>query len=756
MNNSPAIPRDSMSTFVALLPASHEARTLRKVAIQALLEVHPLASNVPATLGEAREWLAACHWLEDPVNTSSPLALHALSVDQRNSICALMALEPGGPTGAVCEHILRMVRIRTLVTPFAEVLRASFPNILGELEGLSQSDVMARLQGTPVAAIAANRTGADLRDYAAMAWWLFFHCNSGADVEALRPAARQRVWDSFRIPAEWDQEVRHATIEAVLRGWHARHQGQATPPSPPRSRADDFARGADDPAPLPRPPADVCTEAIANLSMQSWTLGAAGPPTNWWNGHAHDQAACKSRASPMATNLGAAQLGVSGVDGDSAFGPLLLGGYAATSKMAYEVAAQTASAGLGSMDAVAQTVLGLLQDTLSLRHDPFSFMNAEWLGDLKVKQKAESADNRRATPPFAEFPHLQPLRLQLGEPLDMLLVGTKVRLALIADSAANTDSLAALRRNARQAELGVITAAFSSALEEGEMGELFMAVESMKAFCLNHAALNRTTALQNFRMFPSCDPLKEVAAGRDVIHGEMRALYDLVTKRLTHECRGLPPANKHQLVAGAWGLFMEGFTSESAIPTPMLTKILAKGAAFAVTAPPLGDGGFPGNGGGGGDSGSVWGISVRGGEVAGKGSPPARKSSAAHSFPGHRPLGRGRLQLGHHIPASAEIIGPTIGISTPTSCMTCGSTLHCRGECPKEWASHGRPLPGFSRNGKRLAGKWNGAEPKRATFVEWLEFLEDADNFPHGAQTVSSAGAPGIEEVRGRAKKAPP
>ena len=84
-------------------------------------------------------------------------------------------------------------------------------------------------------------------------------------------------------------------------------------------------------------------------------------------------------------------------------------------------------------------------------------------------------------------------------------------------------------------------------------------------------------------------------------------------------------------------------------------------------------------------------------------------------------------------------------IANNISCLVCSSTLHVRGECPVEYANFGRQLPGFSKSGKRLAGKWNGTEPKRAK-----------DNFSKGVRAALYAGAPGISEFRDRAKKAPP
>ena len=83
-----------------------------------------------------------------------------------------------------------------------------------------------------------------------------------------------------------------------------------------------------------------------------------------------------------ATNLGRAQLGISGIDGKSAFAPLLADGYNATYALALKVADQTKY--MGPRDRVA----GILQRHLALYCNPMQRMTQDQHDTLKQKRKA--------------------------------------------------------------------------------------------------------------------------------------------------------------------------------------------------------------------------------------------------------------------------------------------------------------------------------------------------------------------------------
>ena len=144
---------------------------------------------------------------------------------------------------------------------------------------------------------------------------------------------------------------------------------------------------------------------------------------------------------PEATNLGRAQLGISGIDGESAFAPLLAGGYNATYALALKVADQTKY--MGPRDRVAAVVVGILQRHLALYCNPMQRMTQDQHDALKQKRKA---GHKMATAPFAAFPHTQPVALAPGDVLDMVVIGSQVLLSLMAETSQTIDYATLARR----------------------------------------------------------------------------------------------------------------------------------------------------------------------------------------------------------------------------------------------------------------------------------------------------------------------
>ena len=111
-----------------------------------------------------------------------------------------------------------------------------------------------------------------------------------------------------------------------------------------------------------------------------------------------------------------------------------------------------------------------------------------------------------------------------------------------------------------------------------------------------------------------------------------------------------------------------------------------------------------------------------------------------------------------HAPLSKQIIGDKIGVEPPGSkCWGCNRTGHFKGECPVEWGKAFKPLPGWDLKGERKLAEWNGEEPKKATFVAWVKFLQSKDNFPAGCAVAANVqDAPELGHYQERAKNARP
>ena len=80
--------------------------------------------------------------------------------------------------------------------------------------------------------------------------------------------------------------------------------------------------------------------------------------------------------------------------------------------------------------------------------------------------------------------------------------------------------------------------------------------------------------------------------------------------------------------------------------------------------------------------------------------------------------------------------------------------LACR--LPFKWAQQGKPLPGFSVNGKLLKDAFENGNPTKETFSKWVVFLQDSDNIPNGARAMPKAGAPSIKAFKTAARLGAP
>ena len=90
-----------MVNFLSLLPADHAVRTESKAVVIQRLGQIPMVEGVSTTAIMAREWFAACTWLDAPGNTDDPTALTGLNPPERRSICSMLNISENGAVGTV-------------------------------------------------------------------------------------------------------------------------------------------------------------------------------------------------------------------------------------------------------------------------------------------------------------------------------------------------------------------------------------------------------------------------------------------------------------------------------------------------------------------------------------------------------------------------------------------------------------------------------------------------------------------------------
>ena len=102
------------------------------------------------------------------------------------------------------------------------------------------------------------------------------------------------------------------------------------------------------------------------------------------------------------------------------------------------------------------------------------------------------------------------------------------------------------------------------------------------------------------------------------------------------------------------------------------------------------------------------------------------------------------------LPSSDTIIGPHLGVAGPSfACHHCQEEGHWKGECPAYWASIDSPLPGWKKDGRKDKKAWDGANPKKETFKQWLKFIKD--HFEGHGQPARVDGAPSYDDYKDRA-----
>jgi len=107
-----------------------------------------------------------------------------------------------------------------------------------------------------------------------------------------------------------------------------------------------------------------------------------------------------------------------------------------------------------------------------------------------------------------------------------------------------------------------------------------------------------------------------------------------------------------------------------------------------------------------------------------------------------------------HIPCSASIVGSQLGLECSRTCFECGEQGHFQGECPVAWGMAGHQLPGWTASGKKITALWYGDVPKKATYKSWVKFIDDTNNFPHGAVAVKIPESPRLEDFKEQVDKA--
>jgi hypothetical protein len=385
---------------------------------------------------------------------------------------------------------------------------------------------------------------------------------------------------------------------------------------------------------------------------------------------------------------------------------------------------------------------------------------------LRDARKIENAKQRKACPSLADVPWLQRLLLESGTTMDPYDMGRRLAVALrVDDTQVQGADLAGLgRRLSVTAGIAAVTAVKDN-IREGNMAGMWMSLQAFQRHVTYVIKEEYNEARALAVLYPQCVLITELCAGRDQQVCQLPVMFEQMTKVFTDAAT----QSGDTWLLGCWDSFFEGFEVKNTATAAVHAGIMLRGQAVLD-----GSGGSPGAKGGPGGA-----ISGGGGTVQTRG---AATPQGVPATPGKTPGGGGaggaggsggggagagagpgptaganNLKIQKHAPVSAAIVGAHMGSAAPAAtCWECNIVGHYKGECPTAWGRLGHPLPGWTKDGKRKPGDWNGGEPKRKVFKDWLKFLQDGTCFPAGkAEFAALKDAPDFEAYKERARNAP-
>jgi hypothetical protein len=377
---------------------------------------------------------------------------------------------------------------------------------------------------------------------------------------------------------------------------------------------------------------------------------------------------------------------------------------------------------------------------------------------LKAARKQEPDRRRKATATLASYPWLQAFGgvANLKGSADSLTMGKQLAVALRADGAESLGEIQDWVRQVRAAKFQSVFALFDTAWAALNAVAVVAALEAFKELVKDTLTLSYNEALAACRTFPASIQLREVCAGRQQQLKQLPTIWDQLsvkTRSIACGAAGSDPDSDLAWKMGWIHLLFDGARTSTSVVASIRTIAEEKGGGFKAgfsggirSAPGATVTPGPGSGGS-----STPAVGAGGGPVtrtAGAGGIGAPKVVA--------PAKSAVVMVGVHYPISKDVIGDKIGIDGPTKpCWECKQQGHSAGECPSAYGKIGKPLPGWNKDGDKIASAWLANEPRRATYKAWLAFFKDRTVFAAGrAQEPRVRGAPTLDHFQERADNA--
>ena len=747
-----------MATFFAALPVGHAIRAAATLDLAAGLRAEALVTGpIPAAFAARKEWASAAEFLTDAAVCKDVATLMALSNRQRMTLCAMLGAVASADAQTAASRIVRMLDVRPgpqanaaqpCPSPWRDVLVALNSSRLAAADVLTAAEICAELVGTPFATVGAGLTLPQLKEVGYCCIWAHDHLVDQAAWDAVSPVLQLEIQTHLGVAPTLGAGWARAMCLGICSVWRSqRAQQDSVSAARPGAgvvplAAISSSTGSGSGSGVVLPPAVVGAVVLGGAAPWWVASGAGGPLKAEWTGLAQNNILSPYHLGEP-TTMGSSVWELITVGSPGALQAAVLEGVGISDSPQRREDLQVILLAAGCTVVDADLLIDTAESTT-----------------LRAARKQEPEKRRKATATLSSYPWLQAfggLANLKGSGSDPFTMGKQIAVALRSNGVLSVGEMQGWVHEIRAAKFQAVFLRYDIALGALNAVAVGSALEALKELVKETITLKFNEALGSCRTFPASIHLREVCAGRQQQLTQLPIVWEQLSVKTQSLASGAAGGDFDSDLEWRMGwiiLLFDGVRASTSVAASVRAVAVEKGGLFR-TAARAGVQSTPATAPGAVSSGSAM-------PPAGNAGGSVPRASGSLSAPGAgaprvaKPARISPVMVGVHFPTSKEVIGDMIGIEGPRMpCWDCKQQGHSAGECPAAYGRLGKPLPGWDKDGRRIAAAWHNAEPRRATYKAWLTFFGDRTVFASGrAQLSRVRNAPTLDQFQERADNA--